>query len=145
MSELSEFFHGSDTHFGVFYPTGYVLAAFPSFDQAQEARQQLLASGFKSEDVVAVPGDDIVRFSAEHLMKDGLLGLAMRELSRTFGTEAAYADHDLEMAKRGAGFLAVRCRDEDTKTRAWRRLELIRPVVARYYTFAGIEHLAGEA
>ena len=68
----------------------------------------------------------------------------MSELSRLLGTEATYADHDLQMARKGAGFLAVLCHDEHTKDRVWTRLESTQPLVARYYTLSGIEHLAGE-
>jgi len=145
MSELATFFHGADTHFGVFYPTHYVLAIFETFEDAEKARQQLIASGWKGEEVIAVPGDDVVHFATEHWRKDGLWGLLMRELSRLFGTEAPYADHDLELAKRGAGFLAVHCRNEHEKDPAWSRLQPAHPLVARYYAFGGIEHLAGEA
>jgi hypothetical protein len=62
-----------------------------------------------------------------------------------FGTEAAYADRDLAAAKKGAAFLAVHCPNQKIKTDVWRLLEMIHPLVARYYQFGGIEHLAGES
>jgi hypothetical protein len=68
----------------------------------------------------------------------------MRWLSRLLGTEEAYADKDLKAANNGAAFIAVHCPTKKIKTRAWRLLETIHPVVARYYRFGGIEHLAAE-
>jgi hypothetical protein len=68
----------------------------------------------------------------------------MRWLSRLLGTEAVYADKDLKAAKNRAAFIAVHGPTEKIKTDAWRLLETIHPVVARYYRFGGSEHLAGE-
>ena len=68
----------------------------------------------------------------------------MRWLSRLLGTEEAYADKDLAAAKNGAAFIAVHCPTEKAKTAAWKLLEPRQPIVARYYSFGGIEHLAGE-
>jgi hypothetical protein len=146
MSVLARFFHGSDTHVGVFYPTGYIFAVYGSFENAEQARQQLVLAGLRREQAIAVPGEDVVHFTEEHKYRDGLWGMLMRELSRILATEAIYADHDLNMAQHGAGFLAVNCHSEHTKERVWSRLEQTQPpLVARYYAFGGIEHLKGEA
>lgn len=42
------------------------------------------------------------------------------------------------------GFIAVRCPNEKVKSEAWKVLKPRQPVVARYYSFGGIEHLVGE-
>src|SRR5712692_9341319 len=101
MSTLAEFFHGADTHLGVFYPTHYILAIYPGFEEAEAARRKLLQSGLDGEEVIAVPGQDMMRLAAEHQIKDGLSGVLMRKLSRLFGTEALYSEHDLAMAAHG--------------------------------------------
>jgi hypothetical protein len=144
MSVLAEFFHGSDTHFGLFYPTGYIFAIYPGFEHAEQARQKLVLSGLRPEQAIAVSGEDVVHFTEEHKYRDGLWGMLMRELSRILATEALYADHDLSMAKHGSGFLAINCHSEHAKERVWSRLEKTEPVVARYYANGGIEHLKGE-
>jgi len=69
----------------------------------------------------------------------------MTELSRIFATEAVYADKDLAAARKGAAFLAVHCPDEENKNMAWKVLEPRHPLVARYYSLGGIEHLTGES
>src|ERR1700722_422707 len=87
---------------------------------------------------------EVVPFAQDHWLQDGLWGFLMRWLSRLLGTEEAYVDKDLAAAKNGAAFIAVHCPTEKIKTRAWRLLETNHPLVARYYRFGGIEHLAGE-
>ena len=144
MSTLASFFHGADTHLGTFYPTHYLLASYPSLKEAEDARNQLVASGYPRGEVIAVPGQDLAHLSAEHVLNDGLLGVVMRKLSRIFVTEVPYTDHDLKLAAEGAGFLAVHCPDEHAKERAWAGLKSTQPWVARFYAPDGLEHLVGE-
>jgi len=144
MSQLSTFFEAKDIEFGVFYPKHCLLAAFEDLADADSAKEKLALAGFVGESVISVSGADVVIFAEDHLLKDGLWGVLMTELSRTFGTEALYADKDLAAAKKGAAFLAVHCPNGEVKAAAWKALEPAHPVVARYYSFGGIEHLAGE-
>jgi hypothetical protein len=144
MSVLATFFNGTDTHLGLFYPTRYLFAVYPSFENAEEARNQLAAAGLGSERTIAVPGEDVIQFAEEHVSQDGIWGALMREISRLLATEEVYAEHDLKLARRGAGFLAVHCQNDHAKERVWSHLEPTRPVVARYYMPSGIEHLKGE-
>ena len=120
-------------------PTG-----FPTLEDAEQAKNQLNGPGRGYEDVIAVPGEEVVQFAEDHLINDGLWGLLMTKLSRLLGTEAVYADKDLAAAKKGAAFVAVYCPTETAKTEAWKFLRLRHPLVARYYSAGGIEHLAGE-
>ena len=144
MSRLSTFFKGADTQFGVFYPKHCLLAAFPNLADADRAKQQLNYSGRVDEDLISVSGEEVIDFAHDHLLKDGLWGVVMTEFSRLLGTEASYTDLDLTAAKTGAAFLAVRCPNEKAKAEAWRTLEPNHPLIARYYPFGGIEHLAGD-
>jgi hypothetical protein len=144
MSRLSTFFHGSDTHFGVFYPERYLVAMFDSYLEAELARRRLRDLWGCDEEAIAVPGEDVVEFAEEHWRKDGILGLLMTQLSRAIGTEAVYADRDLERARQGAALLAVHCRTPRAKMAAWQCLEAAHPAAARYYSAGGIEHFAGE-
>ncbi len=144
MSRLSTFFADADTEFGVFYPKHYLLAVFPNFVDAESAKEQLNHSDRIKENAISVPGEEVVRFAEDHLLKDGLWGAMMTELSRTFGTEALYADRDLAAAKNGAAFVAVHCLTDAAKCEAWKILEPTHPLVARYYSLGGIEHFVGE-
>ena len=144
MSRLSTFFNDGDTEFGVFYPNHHLVAVFSNLVDADRAKQELGDAGCLDEDVISVSGEEAIHYADEHLFRDGLWGMLMTELSRLIGTEAAYADDDLAAARRGAAFIAVRCPNEKVKTKAWKVLEPRQPVVARYYSFGGIEHLVGE-
>ena len=141
MSRLSTFFKDAGSGFGVFYPKYYLLAVFPNLADAGRAKEELNHAGRVDEDVISASGEEVVHFAEEHLLKDGLWGVLMTELSRIIGAEAAYADKDLAAAKKGAGFVAVYCPTEKVKTEAWKVLEPRHPLVARYYSFGGIEHL----
>jgi len=145
MSRLLTFFKEADTEFGVFYPIHYLLGVFPNFADAAAAKQAIHDSGRTDQEVIAASGEEVVQFAEDHLLQDGLWGALMTQLSRAIGTEAAYADHDLAAAKQGAAFVAVHCPTEKLKAEAWKFLEPMHPVVARYYSLAGIEHLAGES
>lgn len=144
MSKLATFFHGSDTQWGVFYPRTYLLAAFANWERAQSARRKFTNGGYPDEDVIAVSGGEVVNFADEYLKKHGLWTVFMTEVSRFIDTEATYADHDLELARRGAAFVAIRCPTDEEKNRAWQLLSPLEPLVARYYGADGVEHFTGE-
>ena len=141
MSRLTAFFHGADTEFGVFYPKDYLLAVFPNLPAANRAKSDFREAGREEQEMLSVSGPEVLQFAEEHLIQDGLWGLLMTQLSRVIGTEAGYAEDDLNAARKGAGFLAVHCPTERLKQEAWRVLELSRPLAARHYSSGGIELL----
>ena len=104
----------------------------------------MLDAGFPEDEVIAVPGADVVKLVKEHASHSGLGSLLMQELSRMFETEEVYADHDRKLAARGAGFLAVHAPNESSKQKAWKLIEPANPIVARHYSLGGVEHLLGE-
>src|SRR5215470_7526255 len=128
MSILQGFFQSSDTEMGVFYPKGYLIAAFGNVEKAGKAERALRDSGTPSGDTIVVPGSDLLRYTKEHAQHDGLFGAVMRELSRFFGTEAHYADHDIALASAGACFLLVHCPTERSKQDAWTTIESFGPL-----------------
>ena len=143
-SALTTFFKGSDTKFGIFYPTDYLVAVFPDMASAQQAAKALGFGGFLEEDVTAVPGDEVTRFANDHLKNSSLWGMLMQQLSRMFATEEVYTDHDLKLAADGGAFLAAYCPNEKRKHEAWALIEPCGPLVARHYALTGVEHFKGE-
>lgn len=144
MSRLANFFDGTETKFGIFYPQNYLVAVYPDYPSTEAAEKKVRASGVPQEEVIAVPGQDVVDWTEEHLVKKGLWGLLMTQLSEMFATEETYNHADLEHAKQGAGFLAVHCPTAALKESVWKTIEFPRPLVARHYSFGGVEHLYGE-
>jgi hypothetical protein len=144
MSQLATFFKGSDTRLGVFYPDHALIAIFPDTNQAQSARGKLRGAGFSNDEALVASGADLVDLVHEEAARNGVFGYLIKALSRFLHTEAVYTDNDVECARRGAAVLAVHCPDDRTKKAAWRLIAPTAPLVARHYSFGGIEHLAGE-
>ena len=105
------------------------------------ALHRLVSAGFSASDVIAADGKAVLEFDKD---ETDLARFIMRAVSRFFATEQVFADHDLEDARHGAGFLAVRCPTDDLKNAAWSVIEPEAPLDARYYSRLGIEHLAGD-
>lgn len=144
MDTLTTFFKGKDTKFGIFYPTDYTVAVFHNMKAAEQAEHALGFAGFSEEDVIAVPGPEVVKFYDEHLEDTGLLQLLMQQLSRLFATEEVYLDHDVKLAKKGAAFVAVYTPNPARAKEAWDALKPCEPIAARRYALDGVEHLTGE-
>lgn len=142
MNRLSAFFRDEgDGGIGLFYPANYIVAVFRTPVEALRVRNQLYAATPAS---IAVTGDELLEFATDQAAKVGLLGALMREVSRMIGTEEQYAAQDLKEAQKGAAFVAAYCPDEQAKVALWNILKTSSPLAARYYSSAGIEHLAGD-
>jgi hypothetical protein len=146
MTELHQFFnHGADTHMGVFYPNGYLIAVFSDLNCAHESEKELRDSGlFGTQEVVCASGEEVILHDQEHYA--GPVHAMMTHLSRMFGTEAQWADRDVQMAREGCALVAVHCPTQKKKRDAWEHLKQRGPLAARYYSLGlgGIEHLAGD-
>ncbi len=142
MSVLANFFKGSDTRLGVFYPNHYLVAVFRDPEKAAAVVQKLWHAGFEKGDAIATDGSAVLELDKE---ETGLMGFVMQAMSRFFATEQVFTDHDLEHARHGAGFMAVHCPTDELKQRAWNIVKGEKPLDARYYGTDGIDHLAGDA
>ena len=141
MNKLVDYFGPSVERLGAFYPTHCLVAVFRTPADAEFALHKSLSTGFAPSDAIATDGKAVLEFDKDE--KD-LARFIMQAISRFFATEQRFADHDLEAARHGAGFLAVRCPTDDLKDSAWRLIEPEGPLDARYYSRLGIEHLAGD-
>ncbi len=144
MNRLSEFFQYTHNDSGVFYPNHYLVAFFSSLAEADSAKQDVNHAGLLAEHVISVPGEELVHYAEARLLKDGLWGVLLTELSRTIGPDPASSDRGLVPAKSGAAFVAVRCSNQTAKATAWKSLETTHPLAAHYYSAGGVEQLAGE-
>jgi len=141
MSLLTGFFKESDTQLGVFYPKHYLIAVFRDARAAQQAVKDLWRAGFPEDEAISVAGQEFLDLAKE---ETGPGNFVMQALSRFFATEQKTHDSDLDRAKHGAGFVAVHCPTDKSKQTAWSMLQPEGPLAARYYSAAGIEHLAGD-
>ena len=139
--ELYRFFHGYKTKLGVFYPTKYIFAAFPSFRIACDAAGKLEAAGFTKDEVVAVTDAETSRFFDEMRADAGPWGELMASFSRFLGTEEVFADIDIAESRQGAGFLAVYCPEEEEAERIRNLLGPLGPLSMQLYLPDGVRSL----
>ena len=142
MSKLAAFFKQEEnTATGVFYPTNYIVAMYPSLAEASLAEKEV---NMASPSAVAASGAEMMEFMKDHEEKNNLWGAMMREVSTLIGTEEKYKNQDMEQAEHGAAFVAAYCADYDAKAKVWAVLQKHNPLVARFYGSGGIEHLMRE-
>ncbi len=141
MNKLEEYFGRSVERLGAFYPTHCLVAVFRDPAGAEFTLHKLLSAGFAPADVIAADGNAVLEFDKD---ETDLARFIMQAISRFFATEQVFADRDLEDARHGAGFLAVRCPTDELKNAAWSLVERERPLDARYYSRLAVEHLAGD-
>jgi hypothetical protein len=134
------FFKGRDSSWGIFYPTGYIIAIFDSAETARRARDTLLAAGFTDDEVDAVPCEYVVADIEEGTRNATLLNRVKQQISKAFGTEAAFWEEDLKFARQGAGFLAIQA-TSDAEARRVLRLLQEKPKKMRRYGPLTIEEL----
>lgn len=122
------------TDFGIFYPVGYLVVAFPTHEAAQQAQRDLMTGGYE-------PGDCLLATSAE------VAAAAERNLNDHTGFLARLGKSDeavqvhLTAAQQGASFLLIYAPGDTDVARA---MNVIRrgpfKFVHRYHRFA-IENL----
>jgi hypothetical protein len=141
MTTLTDFFKESDSSLGVFYPKHYVIGTFPTLEKTEEAVQALRCAGFSDDEVLAVPGSEILQYFAEFRANASLWSSVMTTLSRAFGTEQVFADDDAELARSGAGFLAVHSPDDASTARVRSLVEPFAPRALHWYQSGGVQSL----
>jgi hypothetical protein len=141
MKKRWDFFKGSDTSFGLFYPVHYTMAAFDTDSHAEQARNQFLEAGFADEDVATASGSFVVD-ELESLKDANLFDRWKQEMARIAGTEAGFIEDDIKLARRGGAFVFVYTPDQDSIDRMHALIKRLHPMFARRYHHAGIEAVA---
>jgi hypothetical protein len=144
MTQLSTFFKGSGTGLGsVFYPSHFVVATFPTYESAKKASQSLREAGFLQNEMSTATASEILEFFKEYRKDEGAWGDVMRTLSRyIFGSEAKFADADIERAKAGSGFVAVRCSTQGESMRIGQIVKPFSPLSIQWYRSLVVETVA---
>jgi hypothetical protein len=138
---LAGFFKEPETSMGVFYPTHYIIATFPSFEVAKQAKLALRSNGFSEDEVLPVSSAEALDFFRQFQDHAGIWGHLMTELSRFIDTEATKADKDIERAKHGAGFLVVHSPTEKESKRVQEIVAPLSPIAMHWYLPGGIQSL----
>jgi hypothetical protein len=117
------------TDFGMFYPRGYLVAAFRRREDAERVRRDLLAGGYDEEDCLLVRAEEVADSARRNLADQ------QGPLSRLGRSDEAVAAH-LRAAEEGSTFLVIYAPDDLEVERA---MNVIRRVafefVHRYQRF----------
>jgi len=138
---LSDFFHGAETSFGIFYPKKHTVAVFSSFDRAQAGYQVLAGVGFRMWEIIAVRGEEVERFLEEIRFHRALWDELVAEISRILDTEINLVDRYAQWARQGFGFLVVRTVNGDAAERVASLLQPLDPVAMHWFMAGYIRHL----
>lgn len=119
---------------GMFYPTGYIVAAFPGEDQAKAAQKALQQGGVSAEDCRLIEGGTYASMARKELAEN--TGFLAR-----LGKSDDIVRRSLEAAENGAAFLLIHAPDDDDAARAMQTIEQVpREFAYRYHSLA-IEEL----
>ncbi len=125
---------GHTTDFGIFYPLGYIVAAFASREDAFRVREDLLQGGYDPEDCV-VEFAGTVAAAADKNLKDNTGWLA-----RLGKSDEAVQLH-LDAANEGATFLRIFAPHDLDAQRAMNVLRRVPFDLAHRYQRFAIEHM----
>lgn len=98
--------------FGAFYPTGYVVLAFPKPAGAKRVRKDLLTGGYDERDVIHFDAAAMSRVLANSLENAGFLA--------SLGTTKQTLRKQLGFAEKGCDFLLVHAPTDDEAERVMR-------------------------
>lgn len=118
------------TDFGIFYPRGHLIVAFPKREDAERTQRDLLTGGYDPHDCRLFDAEEVARHTRHNLEENkGFLAVLGR-------SDDAVAAH-LAAAERGATFLVIYAPgDLDTE----RAMNVVRRVpfefVHRYHRLA---------
>lgn len=88
------------TDFGIFYPVGYLVVAFPKQEDAQQVQRDLMTGGYDGADCALYTSEEVVAAAQRNLAEN--TGF----LARLGKSDEAVQAH-LDKAKQGAAFLLV--------------------------------------
>jgi hypothetical protein len=115
---------------GIFFPVGYLVAAFPEESHARQVQRDLRTGGYEEADCVFYSSEEVAKASRENLEQH------TSWLSQLGKSDEAVRAH-LASAKRGAAFLLIYAPGEIDSARA---MNVIRRVpfefVHRYHRLA---------
>ena len=145
MSELKFEHEEGDTPFGIFHPTGYIVASYADNQVAKDAADAVAKTGIQADKVSSVSGQQVQAAIENAHPPQGLLEGLKATLAKTAGMEGHYWDQDLKQAKQGAGFVTVYCGDGERAHKVADALRPLAPLSMRRYRSFAIEDLLQSA
>jgi len=125
---------GKRTDFGIFYPVGYIVVAFPKHEDALRVQRDLLAGGYDPEDCVLYTSEEVAAAAQQNLSDH------TGWLARLGKSDEAVQRH-LEAAKRGAAFALIFAPGQTDAERAMNVIRRVPFELAHWYHRFAIEDL----
>jgi hypothetical protein len=141
LTEISAFFKESNSSLGIFYPTHYIVASFPSEADAGQAYDAIRGSGLAEDEVLRLSPSKALSFFEDFQKESGTLGEVMTGVSRALGDDATFADDDINRARRGSGFVFVHATTDAEAARIRNLVAPYRPQTMHWYLRGGIQSL----
>jgi hypothetical protein len=142
LTNATSFFkHEAGESFGIFYPTDYLVAFFPSHDIAEDARKKLMASGYRGDQVMVMSGPEFEALYERAQEDASAWSKLTSKISRIIGSEELYLDVDRKHAESGAGFLAAYCPSQEEGQRILHLLKPLEPLSMRRYTSLAVDRI----
>lgn len=129
MSEEENF----PTQFGIFYPTGYIVVAFPEKDDACKVQDDLMTGGYEESECKLYESDKIASVAKSHLEDAGPIA--------TLGSSDDYEEKHLEAAKEGCTFLVIHAPNDVDAERVMRVVRRVSFKLAHRYHHLAIRDL----
>lgn len=128
-----KFFKQGETEFSIFYPRGYVLAAFPERATADAAADALRSAGFAADDVSVTNGADAIARHQDYQDQRTVGDRVRQFFASLYGDESSLLNHLLDLAQRGDAVVLAYAPDDEATDRAASVLRPLAPdVLAKY-------------
>lgn len=121
------------TSFGIFYPTGWTVVAFPTPDVAEKVRSDLLTGGYSEDDCKVFHADMVVPSARSQLSGAGFLA--------QLGMADDIVRRHLAAAKDGSTFLVIYSPSEEEAERVMNVVRRVPFEFAHRYRRLAIEEL----
>lgn len=106
---------------GVYYPTGWIVAAFGEAEDARRAQQLFSENGFRDQDLVPMPAVRVAQEAQQNLASPGLIA--------SLGASVQVRQRQLELARQGCDFLLIHAPEDGQHQAA---LSLLSRLPVRY-------------
>ncbi len=140
MPSTQELFKEGDTSLGIFYPTHYIVAGYPTLADAEAAAMACRKNGFKHEDVHALEGKLAIE-QVEAREGANWIERMQQRVAELVGTEAGYVREDADFANSGGAFLFVYAPQDDHVETARRVFAQHGPAFARRYLNLAVQNI----
>jgi hypothetical protein len=120
--------------FGIFYPLGYIVVAFPKREDALRVQKDLLSGGYEPDDCVVYNSEEVASAAAQNL-KENAGWLA------TLGKSDEAVQAHLNAAKKGAAFMLIYAPDDTEVERAMNVVRRVPFELAHRYRRFAIEDM----